>query len=266
MARWWPYIRLYTNWLENPKVAMLAPALQLGWLKLVTEAGKRGGALPQNLAEVAFTLRWSVDEVRSALADLEKARLFEQKDGRWTPHDYDDWQVTSDYSTPRVQKHRKAKRRETVSETGSGSVSETPNATVTETALQDKKKRKEMKIIQDETRTRPEWASASGLQEFIDAYPKKTKRDATARAYISTIQTSQEHDRLMAGLHRWMESDQWTRSLQSDGGRFVPDPNRFISERRYLDEPAPKQPEDTGANDVIGEALERLRHGAEVAA
>lgn len=70
----------------------------------------------------------------------------------------------------------------------------------------------------------------------------------------------------MAGLHRWMESDQWTRSLQSDGGRFVPDPNRFISERRYLDEPAPKQPEDTGANDVIGEALERLRHGAEVAA
>jgi hypothetical protein len=110
------------------------------------------------------------------------------------------------------------------------------------------------------------WTSASGLQEFIDAYPKKTKRDATARAYISTIETSQEHDRLMAGLHRWMESDQWTRSLKSDGGRFIPDPDRFVSERRYLDEPALKQAEGAGANDIIGEALKRMRHGAEVAA
>ncbi|MCL4851048.1 MAG: hypothetical protein KJZ78_06660, partial [Bryobacteraceae bacterium] len=37
------------------------------------------------------------------------------------------------------------------------------------------------------------------LHEFLNAYPKKTNRDAATRAYLSLIETAEEHGRLMAG-------------------------------------------------------------------
>jgi hypothetical protein len=102
--------------------------------------------------------------------------------------------------------------------------------------------------------------SATGLDEFLAAYPKRTKRDAAARAYVSVIESPEEHERLMAGLRRWLESRQWVRSLENDGGRFVPDPDRFIFERRYLDEPTPHtEGESGGDGDVVEQALRLMR-------
>lgn len=81
--------------------------------------------------------------------------------------------------------------------------------------------------------------SANRLQEFLDAYPNKTKTDAAARAYVSTITTDQEHAALMAGLARWKLSSQWVGSLEADGGRFIPGPDKFIFDRRWLEDPRP---------------------------
>lgn len=81
--------------------------------------------------------------------------------------------------------------------------------------------------------------SANRLQEFLDGYPNKTKTDAAARAYVSTITTDQEHAALMAGLARWKLSSQWVGSLEADGGRFIPGPDKFIFERRWLEHPPP---------------------------
>jgi hypothetical protein len=78
------------------------------------------------------------------------------------------------------------------------------------------------------------------LDQFLASYPKKVKRDAAARAYVSVIDTEVKHGELMAGLQRWVASDQWQRSIEADGGRFVPDPDKFIFDRRYLDMPAAK--------------------------
>lgn len=110
-------------------------------------------------------------------------------------------------------------------------------------------------------------ASATGLDEFLAAYPKRVKRDAAARAYVSVIERPEEHERMMSGLRRWLESDQWKRSLENDGGRFVPDPDRFIFERRYLDEPAPHNEGEPGEGDgVIEQALKLIRRPAKEAA
>ena len=81
--------------------------------------------------------------------------------------------------------------------------------------------------------------SANRFQEFLDAYPKKTKHDATARAYVSTITTDQQHADLMAGLERWKASRQWVESLETNGDKFIPDPDKFIFDRRWLDHPLP---------------------------
>ena len=109
----------------------------------------------------------------------------------------------------------------------------------------------------DETR-------ATGLHAFLAAYPKKTKTDAAARAYVSVIESDQQHAELMAGLERWKGSDQWTRSLEGDGGRFVPDPDKFIFERRWLESPAAyrENAATNGKRDPFTEAAEILRRKA----
>jgi hypothetical protein len=118
--------------------------------------------------------------------------------------------------------------------------------------------------------SQPERADAqqpdNGLQEFLAAYPKKTKTDPAARAYVSIIGTDLEHQELMAGLSRWLNSDQWRRSLQADGGRYLPDPDKFIFERRYIEYPEPYR--DTGQDDgadAVGAAMEILKREREAA-
>lgn len=98
-------------------------------------------------------------------------------------------------------------------------------------------------------------AKPSGLDEFLVGYPKKTRRDAAARAYVSVIDSEQEQQKLMAGLQRWLLSDQWRRSLENDGGRFIPNPDKFIFERLYLDEPAPFREPETKGGDAFDEAV-----------
>jgi len=117
--------------------------------------------------------------------------------------------------------------------------------------------------------SQPERAGAAqpgkGIQEFLAGYPKTTKTDAAARAYVSVIESDLDHTELMAGLSRWLASDQWQRSLQSDGGRFVPDPDRFIFDRRYIEHPAPHQDTADGGSDAVGAAMEILKRQGEAA-
>lgn len=83
------------------------------------------------------------------------------------------------------------------------------------------------------------------LNEFLDSYPKRTGRDAASRAYISLIESESDHRELMAGLQRWLVSDQWVRSLKADGGRYIPDADKFLFERKWLDEPTPHNEQET---------------------
>ncbi|MCC6263720.1 MAG: hypothetical protein IT169_09105 [Bryobacterales bacterium] len=114
------------------------------------------------------------------------------------------------------------------------------------------KEQKEQKEGTERARVLTFSAPESGIHEFLNAYPKKTNRDAATRAYLSVIETAEEHARLMAGLRRWLDSDQWHRSLKDNSGRYVPNPGRFIANRLYVDEPAPfgGEGDDTGGTEV----------------
>jgi hypothetical protein len=102
--------------------------------------------------------------------------------------------------------------------------------------------------------------SPDGLHEFLDLYPKKVKRDPAARAYVSVVNTPEEHHRLIEGLRWHLQCDQWVRSLREDGGRYIPDPDRFIFERLYRDRPSAYQekPDHQKGLDVIDQAVRNL--------
>lgn len=95
-------------------------------------------------------------------------------------------------------------------------------------------------------------AVISGWDEFVSSYPEPKRGvgvERGCRAYVGRIDgTDGEHARLMAGLRRWLASDQWVRSLADDGGKYIPTMERFIADGRYLDNPPPAeaQPKTSG--------------------
>jgi len=80
--------------------------------------------------------------------------------------------------------------------------------------------------------------------EFLQTYPKRTRQAAAISAYATEITSAELHAELMAGLERWQQSQQWQDSLEQDGGRYIPDPDRFITERRWKDHPPQKLAHD----------------------
>lgn len=128
--------------------------------------------------------------------------------------------------------------------------------TVLDGTVEDGKRQKSARdSFSSESQTeKPDRLGSNKFGEFWAQYTKKTKQAAAARAYSGAITGPAEHAALMAGLQRWISSDQWTRSRQEDGGRFIPCADRFISDRLYADEPAPYNPtaRRSGKSDVAG--------------
>jgi hypothetical protein len=83
-------------------------------------------------------------------------------------------------------------------------------------------------------------ASSWGFEAFWEKYPKKRGyAEAIAAWCASPPRTEDDVGALMAGLSFWAKSEEW----QRDGGRYVPNPAKFIGDRRWLERPPPK-PED----------------------
>jgi uncharacterized protein YdaU (DUF1376 family) len=111
----------------------------------------------------------------------------------------------------------------------------------------EERRREENQIRGNEKRKESRAHSGSSLRadprqvEFLESYPKKTAVERARTAYAATITTPELHVELMEGLRRWQESAQWKESLADDGGRFVPDPDRFITDRRWQEHPPVKR-------------------------
>jgi hypothetical protein len=103
----------------------------------------------------------------------------------------------------------------------------------------------------------PDRLGMGQFDDFFAAYPKQTGRADAARSYAAVITTPEEYPALMAGLGRWQQSDQWTRSLQEDEGRYVPSPSRFLRDRLYAETPKAYTGKSSNsaprANDVASE-------------
>jgi uncharacterized protein YdaU (DUF1376 family) len=98
--------------------------------------------------------------------------------------------------------------------------------------------------------------SVKAVEEFLSAYPKKTGHVAARKAYSGKITDRSLHILLMDGLARWMESDQWVRSLREDGGRYVPYAATFISDRLWAEYPPSAK---AAPVDPIAEAVRRIK-------
>lgn len=70
------------------------------------------------------------------------------------------------------------------------------------------------------------------LEEFLHCYPKKTHQHLTAQLWLSIVAEEDER-KVLEGLDRWKASAEWSK----DGGKYIPRPDRWIIERRWLDFP-----------------------------
>lgn len=110
MSRALPWLRLYDEALDDPKVQRLPDALFRHWINLLCLAnrGEPRGRLPARLEDIAYGLRVTPRKCRLILDELLAARLLEveQNTGRVMPNNWDERQRKSDSSAERVARHR----------------------------------------------------------------------------------------------------------------------------------------------------------------
>lgn len=106
MTSWW---RFYSDAINDPKLLRLSDELFRAWTILLCLASKNGGDLPP-ADDIAVTLRMKTPKVAEWITKLTKARLLDNNDGVFTPHNWNTRQYKSDVSTERVKRFRNAKR------------------------------------------------------------------------------------------------------------------------------------------------------------
>lgn len=67
---------------------------------------------------------------------------------------------------------------------------------------------------------------------FWVRYPRKTGKDTAMRLWVS-MGLDAIADQVMGGLDRWLRSEEW----QEENRKYVPSPVKWLSEKRWLDEP-----------------------------
>jgi hypothetical protein len=124
MTHWW---RAYDDAIDHPKLLKLSDATHRAWWTLQCVASANGGALPP-AADIAVRLRLKPAKVAEWITKLVHARLIDNCDGVFRPHNWDDRQFQSDSSTERVKRHREKKRNvpDGVARNVSETASETP--------------------------------------------------------------------------------------------------------------------------------------------
>lgn len=100
-----PWLRLYTNILENPKVQRLKPEVFRAWVNVLALYKRNNEVMPP-IDEIAFALRCSEKDARRYVAELVKAGLLDEADDGLMPHNWDDRQFSSDTSKERQRAYR----------------------------------------------------------------------------------------------------------------------------------------------------------------
>ncbi len=100
--RWW---RAYSGAVNNPKLARLTDAQHRTWFNLCCLACERSGDLPA-LDDLAFLLRMPAAKLKKIMAELVAAKMMVVTGNGWRPHDWDEYQYSSDSSAERVRRYR----------------------------------------------------------------------------------------------------------------------------------------------------------------
>lgn len=89
----------------------------------------------------------------------------------------------------------------------------------------------------------------AGFELFWEAYPKKIGQPAARRAWLSSVQADDRWPEVIDGLERWKQSEQWSEE------RYIPHPEKFLSERRWQDNP-PEAKQNGRVRKSIQESIE----------
>jgi hypothetical protein len=128
MTRWF---RLYDDVINDPKLLKLPEGLRWAWVALLCVASKNGGQLPP-VDDVALLLRVPEAKAGEYITKLVKAKLIDNENGVFVPHNWEGRQFKSDTSNDRVKRHRDNKRNVTPKQ--ECNVTGGVTSTVTETA------------------------------------------------------------------------------------------------------------------------------------
>lgn len=107
-----------------------------------------------------------------------------------------------------------------------------------------KKEKKKEKKIKTETESEGE---GEGFARFWERYPLKLGEDQAQSQWESVCEEFSERD-ILDGLEAWRNSEFWKR----EGGRFIPKPDKWLSERWWLQNP--KQVTPRGVYGELGKA------------
>lgn len=107
MSNWF---RFYDDAVNDPKIIRLPDDLHRAWVNILCIAAKNDGVLP-DLGDVALTLRVKDARAAELITKLVRAKLLDDHNGVYSPHNWQGRQFKSDDSGPRVKKHREKKLR-----------------------------------------------------------------------------------------------------------------------------------------------------------
>jgi len=80
----------------------------------------------------------------------------------------------------------------------------------------------------------PESHSGEAFDRFWEKYPRKTGKAMAVQMWLS-LGLDAIADQVMAGLERWLRSEEW----EKENGKYIPAPAKWLSEKRWLDDPKP---------------------------
>ena len=70
------------------------------------------------------------------------------------------------------------------------------------------------------------------FESFWNEYPKHVKKGDAFKEWLRIDTSNGTVQKIMDGLRKWKLTRQWA----DDGGKYIPDPERFIKKRRWEDE------------------------------
>ena len=91
------------------------------------------------------------------------------------------------------------------------------------------------------------------FERFWEAYPKKVRKAAARRAWKAIKPDEDLTQTILKAIELAKASPQWTKS----GGRFIPDPSRWLEEKRWEDQLSPALEPSRSYNI---DDLERISH------
>ena len=211
MTKGRPWIRLYTEVPNDPKVQRLPAGLFKFWINCLCLAGVNDGFLP-TAPDLAWTLKLTLLTVLENLNVLLKAGLIEETErGRFQPHAWKERQYESDTSNDRVKRFRERQRNVTRAVTVTS-----PDTEQIQSRAEQTQNSASGPVSRSFRAFWERWCSVTG---------RKQRESMACQAWVASVEFETEAA-AMACLERYGASDEVQRGVVCNPDRWIYDQAR----------------------------------------